>query len=124
MDELIVQAEPLLDVPDDQISTLQNELASQLKAKGLRTIVQMMAPGSLERTEFKARRIIDKRDVYDQITSQAKDLGSPLKSISDHGNLLISLKSCFLSLARYNEKNGYIIVTAKFCYRSVRNFFV
>ena len=76
MDELIVQAEPLLDVPDDQISTLQNELASQLKAKGLRTIVKMMAPGSLERTEFKARRIIDKRDVYDQITSQAKDLGS------------------------------------------------
>ena len=76
MDELIVQAEPLPDVPDDQISTLQKELASQLKAKGLRTIVQMMAPGSLERTEFKARRIIDKRDVYDQITSQAKDLGS------------------------------------------------
>ena len=36
--------------------------------KGLRTIVQMMEPGSLERTEFKAKRIVDKRDLYDRIT--------------------------------------------------------
>jgi len=28
----------------------------------------MMEPGSLERTEFKAKRIIDKRDLYDRIT--------------------------------------------------------
>ena len=27
-------------------------------------------PGALERTEFKARRIIDKRDLYDQITGK------------------------------------------------------
>jgi phenylacetate-coenzyme A ligase PaaK-like adenylate-forming protein len=66
MDELIVQAEALPEVPAEQIGTLQNELATRLKAKGLRSIVQMMAPGSLERTEFKARRIIDKRDLYDR----------------------------------------------------------
>jgi hypothetical protein len=30
----------------------------------------MMDPGSLERTEFKARRIIDKRGLYDEITGK------------------------------------------------------
>jgi phenylacetate-CoA ligase len=68
MDELIVQTEALPEIPAEQIGALQDELANQLKAKGLRTIVQMMEPGSLERTEFKAKRIIDKRDLYDQIT--------------------------------------------------------
>ena len=66
MDELIVQTEALPEVSGGQIAALQNELANQLKAKGLRTIVQMMEPGSLERTEFKAKRIIDKRDLYDR----------------------------------------------------------
>jgi phenylacetate-CoA ligase len=70
MDELIVQTEPLPDLSADQIAAVQKELAARLQAKGLRTIVQMMAPGSLERTEFKARRIIDQRDLYDQITHQ------------------------------------------------------
>jgi phenylacetate-CoA ligase len=68
MDELIVQTEPLPGLSADQVSAVQKELAARLQAKGLRTIVQMMAPGSLERTEFKARRIIDQRDLYDQIT--------------------------------------------------------
>ena len=30
--------------------------------------IEMMEPGSLERTEFKAKRIVDKRDLYDRIT--------------------------------------------------------
>ena len=70
MDELIVQAEPLPEVDDSKIHALEKELVTQLKTKGLRTIVQMMDPGSLERTEFKARRIIDKRGLYDQITGK------------------------------------------------------
>jgi phenylacetate-CoA ligase len=70
MDELIVQTEPLSEVDDSKIHTLEKELVAQLKTKGLRPIVQMMDPGSLERTEFKARRIIDKRDLYDQITGK------------------------------------------------------
>jgi phenylacetate-CoA ligase len=70
MDELIVQAEPLPEVDDSKIHTLEKELVTQLKTKGLRPIVQMMDPGSLERTEFKARRIIDQRDLYDQITGK------------------------------------------------------
>jgi phenylacetate-CoA ligase len=67
MDELIVQAEAMANVPAAQIPVLQKKLAEQLRAKGLRTIVQMMDPGVLERTEFKAKRIIDKRDLYDRI---------------------------------------------------------
>ncbi len=70
MDELIVQAELTADVPADQISAFKIELAAQLKAKGLRTIVQMMAPGTLERTEFKARRIIDERKLYDELRAK------------------------------------------------------
>jgi phenylacetate-coenzyme A ligase PaaK-like adenylate-forming protein len=31
----------------------------------------MMAPGSLERTEFKAKRIVDERNFYDEITNKA-----------------------------------------------------
>jgi phenylacetate-CoA ligase len=71
MDEMIVQAEPLPDVPSEQIAVLQEELAARLKAKGLRTIVKMMDPGSLERTEFKAKRIIDERNLYDKITDRS-----------------------------------------------------
>ncbi len=71
MDELIVQTEPLPDVSAEQIPALKKALADRLKARGLRTIVEMMTPGSLERTEFKARRIIDKRDLYDQISGKA-----------------------------------------------------
>ena len=71
MDELIVQAETLPEVPADQIPVLQEDLVNRLKAKGLRTIVKMMAPGSLERTEFKAKRIVDERNLYDEITNKA-----------------------------------------------------
>ena len=71
MDELIVQTEPLPDVPAEQIPALQENLASRLKAKGLRTIVKMMDPGTLERTEFKAKRIIYERNLYDEITDKA-----------------------------------------------------
>jgi phenylacetate-CoA ligase len=70
MDELIVQTEPLPGVPAEQIPVLQADLANRLKSKGLRTIVKMMAPGSLARTEFKAKRIIDERKLYDEITDK------------------------------------------------------
>lgn len=67
MDELIVQAEPLPSVEGGEIENIKRQLEVDLKAKGLRTIVQMVEPGSLERTQFKARRIIDQRDLYDEI---------------------------------------------------------
>ena len=70
MDEMIVQAELREDFDAAQGPTLKKQLESQLKSKGLRTIVQLMDPGTLERTEFKARRVIDKRHLYDEMTKK------------------------------------------------------
>jgi len=70
MDEMIVQAEYVKGTDPERIPQLQKKLESELKARGLRSIVQMMEPDRLERTEFKARRIIDKRSLYDEMIKQ------------------------------------------------------
>lgn len=71
MDELIVQAELSPEVDPALGPELKAKLEAGLKRRGLRTNVQMMGPGTLERTEFKARRVIDKRGLYDEITKKA-----------------------------------------------------
>jgi phenylacetate-CoA ligase len=63
MDELMVQAEPIPEVDSASVPELKAKLESRLKARGLRTDVHMLEPGTLERTEFKARRVIDKRNL-------------------------------------------------------------
>jgi len=68
MDEMIVQAEYVKGIDPQMISSLKDKLEAELKANGLRAVVQMVEPDRLERTEFKARRVIDKRDLYDEIT--------------------------------------------------------
>ena len=70
MDEMIIQAEPTPEAESAMIPELKLKLENTLKSRGLRTVVQMLEPNSLERTEFKARRIIDKRDLYDEIIQQ------------------------------------------------------
>ena len=70
MDELIVQAEYAPDVEPGDVPKLKAELEKVLKARGLRTVVQMKEPNTIERTQFKARRIIDKRDLYDHIIKE------------------------------------------------------
>ncbi|MGD8974066.1 MAG: AMP-binding protein [Desulfobacterales bacterium] len=72
MDELIVQTECLPGVDECVIPDLKDELENRLKAAGLRTNVVLVAPGSLERTEFKARRVIDQRDLYDEIITKCQ----------------------------------------------------
>ena len=67
MDEMIVQAEYVKGIDPERIPQLQKKLESELKARGLRSVVQMMEPDRLERTEFKAKRIIDKRGLYDEM---------------------------------------------------------
>ena len=67
MDELIVQAEWKEDVNTEEISVLKSSLETELKARGLRTVVQLLEPNSLERTEFKAKRVIDQRGLYEEI---------------------------------------------------------
>jgi AMP-binding enzyme C-terminal domain len=70
MDELIVQAEYAKGVDSRVITELRRKLEAELKARGLRALVQMMEPDQLEGTEFKAKRVIDKRSLYDEITKQ------------------------------------------------------
>jgi phenylacetate-CoA ligase len=70
MDEMIVQAERLPQADPAIVPELKAHLAKELKARGLRAVVQLLEPGTLERTEFKAKRIIDKRNLYDEITGQ------------------------------------------------------
>ncbi|MBW2708862.1 MAG: phenylacetate--CoA ligase family protein, partial [Deltaproteobacteria bacterium] len=70
MDELIVQAESIPGTSNESALKLAETLEVALKTKGLRTLVQMQPPGTLERTEFKARRVIDQRDLYDEMTEK------------------------------------------------------
>ena len=67
MDELIVQAEPARVVESAEALRMKKELEARLQARGLRTVVQLLDPGVLDRTEFKAKRIIDRRDLYESI---------------------------------------------------------
>jgi len=67
MDELIVQAETVPGTDPESAFKLAKRLEALLKTKGLRTLVRMQPPGRLERTEFKARRVIDRRGLYDDI---------------------------------------------------------
>jgi phenylacetate-CoA ligase len=70
MDEMIIQAECLPQADPASIPGMKDRLAGELKACGLRAVVQLMEPGTLERTEFKARRVIDQRQIYDEITGR------------------------------------------------------
>jgi phenylacetate-CoA ligase len=65
MDELTVRAEAVPGYPE---SDLQQALLTQIKKKlGLRAAVEIVPAGSLERTEFKARRISDRRDLSQEL---------------------------------------------------------
>jgi len=66
MDELIVQAEYAKGVSPAVISQLKQKLESELKERGLCSVVQLLEPDCLERTEFKVKRVIDKRTLYDE----------------------------------------------------------
>ena len=67
MDELLVQAEYETEANSgspDVLADLRTRLAQQLQATlGIRADVDLKAPGELERTQFKARRVIDQRDL-------------------------------------------------------------
>ena len=70
MDEMIVQAERSPEADPAVMPDLKARLAGELKSRGLRAVVQLMEPGTLERTEFKAKRVIDQRRIHDEITGR------------------------------------------------------
>ncbi|MGZ6124008.1 MAG: phenylacetate--CoA ligase family protein [Myxococcales bacterium] len=66
MDELLVQAEYAKDVSD--LSALERTLRERLQAKcGVRPRLELLPQGTLPRTEFKARRVVDDRDLYRKV---------------------------------------------------------
>ena len=71
MDELLVQVEykeGLEETGQRQLSTfLEKELK---KVLGVRAQVQMLESGTLERTQFKARRIVDQRGLYEEMMAK------------------------------------------------------
>jgi phenylacetate-CoA ligase len=70
MDELVIQAEYAKGVDSAVIPQLKKKLEDKLRALALRAVVQIMEPGSLERTEFKAKRVVDKRGLYEEMVKQ------------------------------------------------------
>jgi len=64
MDELLVRAEYTV-AHGGQVETLRALMRERLRARlGVHPIVDLVPEGTLPRTEFKARRVIDDRDLY------------------------------------------------------------
>lgn len=77
MDELVVQAEFRPEVATkggarpSAIDTLRADMERRLRAAiGVRATVQLVPPGELPRSEFKARRVIDNRDLFRELTTR------------------------------------------------------
>lgn len=66
MDELLVRAEYAASHADPAArESLRRTMVERLRARlGVRPVVDLVPPGSLPRTEFKSRRVIDDRDLY------------------------------------------------------------
>ena len=66
MDELLIKAEHDATCADpDSQTRLQATMRERLRARlGVHPIIQLVPHGTLERSEFKARRVIDDRDLY------------------------------------------------------------
>ncbi|MEO8847458.1 MAG: phenylacetate--CoA ligase family protein [Casimicrobiaceae bacterium] len=71
MDELLVRVEPTQDCAahgDIALDALRDETARALsKMLGLRAKVEIVAPATFARTDFKARRVIDDREVFREL---------------------------------------------------------
>jgi phenylacetate-CoA ligase len=73
MDELVLKVEPDASTSAGApgLEAYRREVAHRLqKMLGLRTVVDVVAPGSLPRTDFKARRVVDDRAVFRQMHAQ------------------------------------------------------
>jgi len=76
MDELLVRAEHAATVDDAAArGRLARTMKDRLRARlGVTPIVELVAEGVLPRTEFKARRIIDDRDLYRAHVKERRDV--------------------------------------------------
>ena len=74
MDELLVRAEHAADVGDAAArARLAQTMKERLRARlGVTPIVELLPEGTLPRTEFKARRVIDDRELYRKGTADVR----------------------------------------------------
>jgi phenylacetate-CoA ligase len=73
MDKLVVQAEYNHEAAETGrrnpglLPKLRRQMEERLKALiGVRAVVQLTPPGTLPRTEFKARRVMDNRELFEE----------------------------------------------------------
>jgi phenylacetate-CoA ligase len=69
----VIQAEvgPEVGARPGALDALRADIEARLRAViGVRSTVQLVPPGQLERTEFKARRVIDNRDLFRELTAR------------------------------------------------------
>jgi phenylacetate-CoA ligase len=71
MDDITVQAEYNAEIAraaqadPEALPRFRREMELRIKTKiGLRPTIELAAPGTLERTQFKARRVVDRRDLF------------------------------------------------------------
>ena len=77
MDELVVRVEYSAEVARQGevapgvLDRLREEVATRLRGViGIRPVVRLEPPGALPRTEFKARRVIDNRRLYEEVLQE------------------------------------------------------
>jgi phenylacetate-CoA ligase len=76
MDELLLRVEPterLAATGVSALETFRQQVAGSVQSMlGLRTIVEITEPGTFPRTDFKARRVVDDREVFRQMAQRAQ----------------------------------------------------
>jgi phenylacetate-CoA ligase len=76
MDELVVRAEYTAAVAaggDAAVAAFRKQLSDQLrKVLGVGAEVEPVPPGTYERTDFKARRVVDDRDLFGKVYERAR----------------------------------------------------
>jgi phenylacetate-CoA ligase len=73
MDELLIRAEIAsshLHLRDQLSATMRERLQARL---GVRPTLELVPPGTIPRTEFKARRVIDDREMYRKSVGQSRE---------------------------------------------------
>jgi phenylacetate-coenzyme A ligase PaaK-like adenylate-forming protein len=71
MDELLVRVEATPSAPAAESGALRDAAAAALqKMLGLRARVEVVAHGTFPRTDFKARRVIDDREVFREMNAR------------------------------------------------------
>jgi len=73
MDELLVRAECCAGLTGEAQDRLRQTMGERLRARlGVRPVVELAALGTIPRTEFKARRVIDDRELYRKGTADVR----------------------------------------------------